>query len=101
MHEFYHKTVSSKAMIHRRTAMPTSKKRTIITQEILRVMTRCSPNLEWRDVIPHLNEAMKRVQYSGYNKQFRCEVLKSAINAYKKIKEKDKIEGGLVWFKDN
>ena len=90
MHEFYHKTVSSKAMIHRRTAMPTSKKRTIITQEILRVMTRCSPNLEWRDVIPHLNEAMKRVQYSGYNKQFRCEVLKSAINAYKKIKEKDR-----------
>ena len=89
-HEFYQKSVSSKSMIHQRTAMPIDKKRTIITQEILRVMTRCSPDLEWDKVIPHLNNTMKRLQYSGYNKRFRCEVLKSAIHAYKTIRDKDK-----------
>ena len=89
-HEFYQKSVSSKSMIHQRAAMPLDKKRTIITQEILRVMTRCSPELEWEKVVPHLDYTMKRLQYSGYNKRFRCEVLKSAINAYKTIRDKDK-----------
>ena len=77
-HEFYQKSVSSKSMIHQRAALPLDKKRTIITQEILRVMTRCSPELEWEKVVPHLDYTMKRLQYSGCNKRFRCEVLKGA-----------------------
>ena len=94
MHEFYRKEMATKSMVHARSAMPMSKKRTIITQELIRVMTRCSPELAWKKIIPHLNEAMKRVQYSGYNKKFRCEVLRSAIKAYKTIRHNDKI--GLI-----
>ena len=91
MHEFYRKEMATKTMVHARSAMPMTKKRTIITQELIRVMTRCSPEMKWKNVIPHLNEAMKRIQHSGYNKKFRCDVLRSAIKAYKTIKHNDKI----------
>ena len=32
---------------------------------------------------------MKRMQYSGYNQQFRYEVLMSALNAFEEMKKKD------------
>ena len=64
-------------------------KRTIITQELLRVMLRCSPLLEWDRVVEHLNAMMKRLQFSGYGHEYRSQVLKSALKAYDSIKQKD------------
>ena len=43
VHEYYMKPVSSKAVINNRSAMPLRNKRTVITQEILRIILRCSP----------------------------------------------------------
>ena len=79
LHEFYRKEVSSKAVSHARSAMPLSMKRTTMTQELLRIMLRCSPELKWEQVIPHLDECMMRMQFSGYDKRFRMETLKSAL----------------------
>ena len=90
VNEFYYKEVATKAMIHARAAMPHSMKRTTLTQELLRVMLRCSPDLGWEAVVPHLNHTILRMQYSGYTKQFRAETLKSAIKAYKEIERKDR-----------
>ena len=59
--------------------MPTSMKRTVLTQELLRVMLRCSPILEWSRVTEHLNDMMKRLQFSGYDQRFRAHVLKAAF----------------------
>ena len=70
--------------------MPWRMKRTIITQEILRVLLRCSPELKWEKVTDHVNYMMKKIQYSGYNKRFRAEVVTSALNAYRIIQQKDK-----------
>ena len=89
VHEYYYKEVATKTMLHARAAMPHSMKRTTLTQELLRVMLRCSPELGWEAIIPHLDHTMLRMQYSGYSKQFRAETLKSAINAYKEIMRKD------------
>ena len=47
IHEFYAKEVSAKHVTHAHSAMPTSMKRTVLTQELLRVMLICSPLLEW------------------------------------------------------
>ena len=52
-------------------------------------MLRCSPELGWEAIVPHLDHTMLRMQYSGYSKQFRAETLKSAIKAYKEIMRKD------------
>ena len=42
MHEFYSKEVSSKNVINAKSAIPWSTKRTVLTQEILRVLLNCS-----------------------------------------------------------
>ena len=89
LHEFYQKDVSSKSTIHARSAMSWKDKRTVITQEILRILLRCSPKLPWTETVKHIENYMKRLQFSGYSKRFRTEVWKSALKAYREIKRKD------------
>ena len=86
MHEYYAKDVSSKAVIDSRSAMPLKDKRTVLTQDILRIILRCSPLLPWEKTVEHIETYMMRLQFSGYEQRFREEVLKSAIHAYENIK---------------
>ena len=89
-HEFYYKEVATKSLTQARSAMATRVKRTTLTQELLRIILRCSPDLRWEEeVVPHLNHCMMRMQYSGYCQQFRAETLRSALKAYEEIKRKD------------
>ena len=90
LHEFYQKDISSKAVVHARSSLPWSAKRTVLTQEILRILLRCSPDLPWNNIKNHVEIFIARMQYSGYNKRFRAEVLHSAREAYKEITRKDK-----------
>ena len=62
MYEHYKKEVSSKAMVLANSAIPMKQKRTIITQEILRIMTHCSRSLVKEVTNSHINEAMRRIQ---------------------------------------
>ena len=89
LHEFYLKDVASKSTVHARSAMSWKDKRTIITQELLRILLRCSPELQWKDILVHIEKYMERLQFSGYNAKFRKEVWKSALKAYKEIRKKD------------
>ena len=88
VHEYYMKPVSSKSVINNRSAMPLKDRRTVITQEILRIVLRCSPLLPWETTKAHIEEYMLRLQFSGYDEKFRIEVLESAAKAYKKIRLK-------------
>lgn len=47
MHEYYAKQISSKVVTCNRSAMPLKDKRTVLIQEILRIILRCSPRLPW------------------------------------------------------
>ena len=89
MHEYYQKQVSSKAMVNARSAVNWNSKRTIIVQQILRVMKNCNKELPWENVCVHLNDMMMRIQYSGYDKKIRYEVMMSALKAYNRIRSKD------------
>ena len=40
----------------------------------------------------HVETYLARMQYSGYHKKFRTEVVTSALNAYDKMMEKDEAE---------
>ena len=86
MHEYYSKSVSSKSVIDERSAMPTKDKRTVLTQDLLRVIMRCSPDLPWHMKKRHIEEYSMRMQFSGYSEGFRKEIVRSAIKAYQKIK---------------
>ena len=88
MHEFYSKPVSSKAVVDARSAMPLKDRRTVLTQDILRILLRCSPELPWNIKKMHIEEYVLRMQYSGYKEGFRREVVRSAISAYERIQEK-------------
>ncbi|KXJ25566.1 hypothetical protein AC249_AIPGENE6319 [Exaiptasia diaphana] len=55
LHEFYSKEVSSKMVLSSRSALPWSLKRTVLTQEVLRVILNCSPDLPWHRVVEHVN----------------------------------------------
>ena len=87
LHEYYSKPVSSKFVVHNDSAMPLRDKRTVLTQDLLRVILRCSPLLPWSSVVGHIENYMLRMQYSGYKEKVRKDVLKSAITAYENIKK--------------
>ena len=85
LHEFYTKNVSSKAVINARSSLPWKRKRQILTREMLRVLLNCNTMLPWGTIARHASEMVKRLQYSGYTHKFRCEVVASALKAYKSI----------------
>ena len=89
LHEYYYKEVASKTVINTRSSMPLSDKRTILTQEVLRILLRCSPHLAWDITAKHVSEYMLRMQYSGYHQNFREQITRSALKAYEIIKMKE------------
>ena len=89
LHEFYAKDVASKCVINARSALPWNSKRTILTQEVLRILLNCSRELPWATVISHVNHMMLRLQYSGYDQKFRAELVRSALKAYNCLIELD------------
>ena len=64
MHEYYSKPMSSKYVVHERSAMPLKTKRTILTQEILRIILRCSSLLPVNTINNHIEDYMLRMQLS-------------------------------------
>ena len=88
-YEYYEKERNSKWVLHAKAALSQEMKRTILTQQILRIFLNCSCDLTWEHRVKHANEMMKKLQFSGYNKKFRYQVVDSAIKAYRKIVEDD------------
>ena len=57
----------------------------MLTQEVLDILLRCSPDLPWTDVNSHVETFMQRMQFS----LFKGEIVKSAFKLYRALKEKD------------
>ena len=95
LHEHYMKSMASKLVIHRQAAMSIKSKRTILTQQCLRIILNCSEDLEEDIRNKHLSFFMARMQASGYDHAFRLEVLKSAKHAYEKLKERENTGGSI------
>ena len=53
-HEHYTKPMATKAVLDSRSAMAWNAKRTILTQEALRIMLNCSRDLPWKIFAEHL-----------------------------------------------
>ena len=83
MYEFCAKEIASKALINARSAMLVNVKTTLLSQAILCVLLNCSPLLPWASVVGKVEEMVLRMQYSGYSKKFRYEVVDSADKAYR------------------
>ena len=66
-----------------------STKRTVLVQEGLRILLNFSRDLPWKNKTKHLDNLSLRMQYSGYQKKFRYEVINSAYKAYKTLLGKE------------
>ena len=82
------KDVAFKAVLNARSVVPYSMKRTVLTQEALRVLPNCR-ELPWEKVVFFLNNFMARVQFSGYGVAFRYQILNSAFVAYDRMSKCD------------
>ena len=91
LYEHYEKEIATKAVINARSAIPNQTKRTVMSQEMLNILLHCSDQLPWDTVCGHLNNFMKKLQFSGYAQPFRYHVMQSAMKAYRKIKEKSEL----------
>ena len=89
--EHYEKEIATKAVINAKSAIPAQTKRTVMSQDMLRILLHCSDQLPWDTVCKHLNKFMKKLQYSGYTQPFRYHVMQSAMKAYEKIKQKSEL----------
>ena len=89
IHEFYQKEVSSKTTTHARSTLPWKTKHTILVQQAVRILRNCSQNLPWTEVASHLTYMSMRMQYSGYDKKFRYDVITTALATYRKMREND------------
>ena len=70
-------------------ALPWNCKRTILTQELLRIFLNRSREPPWKNVVDHANHMTLRLQFSSYNKRFREEVVRSALAAYNRLVQLD------------
>ena len=79
LHTHYTKEVASKATIDWRSSHSNSLKRNVMVNEIIRIYRNCSDELPEEDVIDHLVNFGKRMQFSGYPEAVRQEVFSDAI----------------------
>ena len=93
VYEHYEKEMATKAVIHAESALPMKTKRTVLTQEMLRILLHCSRLLPWETVCGHLNKFALKMQYSGYSQAIRYDVTKSAFHAYQTMMENE--ENGI------
>ena len=82
--EFFEKPTKNPKVILANSALSTSKKRTILTQECLRRLRNTKNELGPEVQKMHLNNFMVKLKNSGYSQKFRKEILDSGLHAYKK-----------------
>eukprot|EP00794_Sanderia_malayensis_P005665 gene5665-6361_t len=92
VHKFYVKAVSTKAVVNADSALPMRQKRTVLTQEVLRVLLNCSIYVSWEEIAQNISSMVLQMQCSGFSKNLRFEIVTSALKAYDKIHRK--VEGG-------
>ena len=86
----YEKPMASKTVLHSESAHPQHCKTSVHVQEILRRMLGCSRKLVWENVTATIvTEYMKRMREAGYKETYRKNVLRKAVNIYKKKVEDD------------
>ena len=92
-YEHYRKPMANPLLMMEMSAMPAKVKRTTLVQEVVRIRRNTRPGLPWDVTVKHLNEFCKRMKASGYNQQYRFQVLKSGMEGYEKMLETERRGG--------
>ena len=93
LHSHYIKDVSTRLVIHSRSAHAPNAKFNICVNEAIRILKNCSPHIEWEECKSHLEYFAKRLAFSGYDIQYRYNVIKTANEKFNKMKSEFSIDG--------
>ena len=75
----YIKDVSTRAVINSKSSHPIQMKKNVMINEIMRILRNCNRFCPWEETANHISYFMKRLQFSGYDQDFRYEVVKKAM----------------------
>lgn len=93
IHEHYLKDVSTRMLIHAKSAHSITVKENVLVNEVCRILRNSSIYLTWDVIVKHVNYFVQRMQYSEYPIEMRYKVIKKAITIYdekeRKWKEED------------
>lgn len=95
-YEFYRKPMANRLLMLHSSAIPEKIKRTTLTQEVIRILRNCQPDLPWEQKIKHLNTFTERMRDSDYPEKFRGEVITAGLRGYEKMQEVEKAGGRPV-----
>ena len=85
MYCHYEKPMASKTVVHSQSAHPQHCKKSVHVQEIIRRAMNCTRKLDWKEnTAPFINDYMKRMRIAGYGEKYRGNIVRKAINIYKK-----------------
>ena len=96
LYEHYRKPGANPLLMMEMSAMPAKVKRTTLVQEVVRIRRNIRPGLPWEVTVKHLNNFCKRMKASGYDQQFRLQVLKSGMEGYDRMLETERRGGRQV-----
>ena len=99
MHEFYRKSMASRKLMMQRSAMPKRMKRSVLTQEGIRILRNCSEDVPWERIEEHLTDFAVRMKLSGYSERYRHNIIRSAITGWKRQIEQDR-NGNRPMYRD-
>ena len=89
-YEHFEKETKHPKVILADSALSMKQKRTILTQEGLRILRNTKIELGEEVRIGHLNKFMIKMKKSGYNQKFRTEIVDSAMKAFDIMIENDR-----------
>jgi hypothetical protein len=95
-YEHYRKPMANPLLMMEMSAMPAKVKRTTLVQEVVTIRRNIRPGLPWDVTVKHLDNFCKRMKASGYNQQYRYQVLKSGMEGFERMLETERRGGRPV-----
>eukprot|EP00794_Sanderia_malayensis_P010730 gene10730-11877_t len=86
----YMKPMTSKYVINKRSALSTTMKKSVLVSDLVRTMRNVSLQCPESERQKHVQNFIKRMQFSGYDQQERIKVYTTAKRKYEQIIEKDR-----------
>ena len=87
----YMKDVSTRAVININSSHSLQMKKNVMVNEISRILRNCNEFYPWKEVTKHISYFMQRLQFSGYDKKLRYEIIRAALKKHrsKKLERKE------------
>ena len=93
LYENYRKPVANPLMMLEMSAMPANMKRTVLTQEVIRIRRNMSKRLPWEETVKHLDDFSERLKLSGYDEDYRFQVIKAGVEGFDKMLQEEETGG--------